>query len=79
MQEVAYESRKKLYSLESVVHQKIDKNLDSFESNLEEKSLKMRQKNGSWKIPFVILFFLIIGSCFLLYLFYSKIVKKMSY
>ena len=79
MQEVAYESRKKLYSLESVVHQKIDKNLDSFESNLEEKSLKKRQKNGSWKIPFVILFFLIIGSCFLLYLFYSKIVKKMSY
>ena len=67
----------KMTDVENVIHEKIYLDIDKLESDIDKKSLKMRQNNGSWKIPFVILFFLIVGSCIGVYLFSLKVSKKM--
>ena len=63
--------------VENIISEKIYLGVDKLESEIDKKTLKMQQNIGSWKIPFVILFFLIIGSCIGVYLFSSKVTKKM--
>ena len=67
----------KMTDVENVVSEKIYLEVDKLELEIDKKALKMQQNIGSWKIPFVILFFLIIGSCIGVYLFSSKVTKKM--
>ena len=67
----------KMTDVENIISEKIYLGVDKLESEIDKKTLKMQQNIGSWKIPFVILFFLIIGSCIGVYLFSSKVTKKM--
>ena len=58
----------------------MDDKVDILQTNFDTNSLNLSKiNNGSWKTPFVILFFFIIGSGIGMYLFYLKLVKKMHY
>jgi hypothetical protein len=49
------------------------------ESQVVQRHIESITPDGSWKVPFTILFLFFIASCIAFYAFYSRMVKKMHY
>lgn len=75
----------RINSLESSLKAKMDHKIIQFEDTVgtmmsrpEWKGKKLTPNSGeSWKVPFFILFVLLVGGCVGVYYFYQKLLRKM--
>jgi hypothetical protein len=65
--------------LEASVQSAMEGKILTVESQLVQKHIESIAPDGSWKVPFTVLFLFFIASCIAFYAFYSRMVKKMHY